>query len=218
MTLGEKIQICRKSKGLSQEEMASALGVSRQALSKWECNTSIPEIDKIVALSNYFNVTIDYLLKDEYIDGNVVLSTEIKKQNKNIPIAISTAIIAIGLIIALAMANDGTLFFYWQFGSAALGIGIQITGICIFEVLYFSKHFEIKNQYLFWGINTWLLSVMPTIFSSGVLSKLLNGLEIFRYYFNIMLFYLVLNGVLTLIFLILSKRWHNTKRAKSLLS
>ncbi|MEW9094296.1 MAG: helix-turn-helix transcriptional regulator [Clostridiaceae bacterium] len=208
MTLGEKIQMCRKSKGLSQEEMASALGVSRQALSKWECNTSIPDVDKIIALSNYFNVTTDYLLKDEYIDKNVTLRTETKKQSGNIPIAISTAIIAIGLIIALAMANDGTLFFYWQFTSAALGIGIQIAGICIFEVLYFSKHFEIKNQYLFWGVNTWLLSVMPTILSSGILLKLLNGFEVFHYFFIIILFYLIFNAVLTFIF---SKRWYNAK-------
>lgn len=218
MTLGEKILICRKSKGLSQEEMASELGVSRQALSKWECNTSIPDIDKVVALSNYFKVTTDYLLKDEYIDENVVLSTEIKKQSGNIPIAISTAIIAIGLIVALAMANDGTLFFYWQFSSAALGIGIQIAGVCIFEVLYFSKYFEIKNQFLFLGINTWLLSVMPTILSSGVLSKLLNRFDVLHYFLNIMLFYFIFNGALTLIFLILSKRWYNAKRAKSLLN
>jgi transcriptional regulator with XRE-family HTH domain len=211
MTLGEKIQICRKSKGLSQEEMASAFGVSRQSLSKWECNTSIPDIDKIVALSNYFNVTTDYLLKDGYIDENVVLSTEIKKQSGNIPITIATAIIAIGLITALAMANDGTLFFYWQFSSAALGIGVQIAGICIFEVLYFSKYFEIKNQYLFWSINTWLLSVMPIILSSGILSKLLNRFEVFHYSFNIMLFYLIFNGVLTSVFLVLSKRWYNPK-------
>ncbi|TCO73114.1 helix-turn-helix domain-containing protein [Marinisporobacter balticus] len=211
MSLGEKIQILRKLKGLSQEELASALGVSRQALSKWECNTSIPDISKIVALSNYFSVSTDYLLKDEYIDENVVLSTETKKQSGNIPIAISTAIITIGLIIAFAMANDGTLFFYWEFSSAALGIGIQIIGICIYEVLYFSKHFEIKNQYLFWGINTWLLSAMPTILSSGVLSKLLNGFEVFHYSFNIMLFYLIFNGALTFYFFILSKRWYNTK-------
>ena len=211
MTLGEKIQICRKSKGLSQEEMASALGVSRQALSKWECNTSMPDIDKIVALSNYFSVTTDYLLKDECIDENVALSTERKKQSGNIPIAISTAMIAIGLIISLAMANDGTLFFYWKLSSAALGIGVQIIGICIFEVLYFSKHFEIKNQYLFWSINTWLLSVMPIILSSGVLSKLLSRFEVFHYSFNIMLFYFAFNGALTFIFSILSKRWGNVK-------
>lgn len=208
MTLGEKIQMCRKSKGLSQEEMASGLGMSRQALSKWECNTSIPDVDKIIALSNYFSVTTDYLLKDEYIDENVILRTETKKQSGNIPIAISTAIIAIGLIIALAMANDGTLFFYWQFTSAALGMGIQIAGICIFEVLYFSKHFEIKNQYLFWAINTWLLSIMPIILSLGILSKLLNRFEVFHYSFNIMLFYLIFNGVVTFIF---SKRWYNAK-------
>lgn len=211
MTLGEKIQLCRKSKGLSQEEMASVLGVSRQALSKWECNTSIPDIDKIVALSNYFSVTTDYLLKDGYIDENVVLSTETKKQSGNIPIAISTAIIAIGLSIALAMADDGSKFFCWKFSSAALGMGIQIAGICIFQVLYFSKHFEIKNQYLFWGINTWLLSVMPTILTSGVLSKLLNRFEVLHYSLSIMLFYLIFNGAVTSIFLILSKRWCNAK-------
>lgn len=211
MTLGEKIQTCRKLKGLSQEEVASALGISRQALSKWECNTSTPDTDRIVALSNYFNITTDYLLKDGYTDESVPLNKEDKKQSGNIPISISTAIVTIGLIIALAMANDGSKFLYWQFTSAALGIGIQIAGICVFEVLYFSKHFQIKNQYLFWGINTWLLSAMPTILLSGVLSKILNRFEVFRYTFNVMLFYFIFNGVLTLIFLVLSKRWRAEK-------
>ncbi|SNS72701.1 Transcriptional regulator, contains XRE-family HTH domain [Anaerovirgula multivorans] len=216
MTLGERIQICRKSKSLSQEEMASVLGVSRQAISKWECNASIPDIDKIIALSNFFNVSTDYLLKDEYANENEVLSTETKKRSGNIPIAISTAIIAIGLIIALAMANDGTLFFYWQFSSAALGIGIQIIGICVFEVLYFSKLFEMKRQYLFWSINIWLLSVMPIILSSGVLSKLLNRLEVLHYSFSIVLFYFIFNGVVTFAFLTLSKRWNNARKSKYL--
>lgn len=218
MTLGEKIQKCRKAKSLSQEEMAFALGVSRQALSKWECNTSIPDMDKIVALSNYFCVTTDYLLKDQYTDENAVVSTGIMKQSGNIAIAISTAIIAIGLIVALSMANDGSKFFYWKFSSAALGIGIQIVGICIFEFFYFSKHYEMKNQYLFWGINTWLLSVMPIILSSGVLGILLNEFKVFRYSFSIMIFsfsimifYLVFNGALTFIFSIFSKRYYNAK-------
>lgn len=205
MTLGEKIQTCRKSRGLSQEEVASNLGVSRQALSKWECNTSVPDIDKIVVLSNYFNVTTDYLLKDECTDEKLQLSEETKKQNGNILIVVSTAIIVIGLIISLAMANDGSKFFYWQFSSAALGIGIQIAGICAFEVLYFSKHFEMKNQYLFWCINTWLVSVMPIVLLSGILSKLLNRFEVFRYTFNVILFYFIFNGILTIIFLMLSK-------------
>lgn len=211
MTLGEKIQICRKTKGVSQEEMASAIGVSRQALSKWECNTSIPDIDNIIALSNYFNVTTDYLLKDECSQDKVPLSTEINKQNGNIPNILSTAIIAIGLVTSFAMANDGSLFFYWRFSSAALGIGIQILGICIFEILYYSKRYEIKNQYLFWSINTWLLSVMPIILCSGILSRFLNRFQVLRYYFNILLFYLIFNLVITVIFLILSKLRKNSK-------
>jgi transcriptional regulator with XRE-family HTH domain len=206
MTLGEKIQTCRRLKGVSQDEVASALEVSRQSISKWECNTSTPDVDKIVALSNYFNVTTDYLLKDGYTNENASLSEETKKQSANSPLTVSTTIIAIGLIIALAMANDGSKFFYWQFSSAAIGIGIQIAGICVFEALYFSKYFQVKNQYLFWGINTWLLSVMPVILLSGVLSRLLNKFEVFRYTFNVMLFYFIFNGVLTLVFLILSKR------------
>jgi transcriptional regulator with XRE-family HTH domain len=211
MTLGEKIQICRKSKGVSQEEMASAIGVSRQALSKWECNTSFPDIDKIITLSNYFSVTTDYLLKDEYSEDKIPLSTETKKQNGNIPLILSTAIIAIGLVISFAMANDGSLFFYWRFSAAALGIGIQILGICIFEILYYSKRYEIKNQYLFWSINTWLLSAMPIILCSGVLLKLLRSFEVLRHYFNIFLFYLIFNLAITLIFIILSKLRKNAK-------
>ncbi len=64
MTLGQKIQKLRKERNISQEELAAVLNVSRQALSKWECETSIPEIDKIVLISEYFEVTTDYLLKE----------------------------------------------------------------------------------------------------------------------------------------------------------
>lgn len=60
-----------KKKGISQEDLANALNVSRQAVSKWESSQSVPDMDKIVALSSYFNITTDYLLKDEIetIDG-----------------------------------------------------------------------------------------------------------------------------------------------------
>jgi len=62
MTLGEKIQQLRKTKGLSQEQLAEVLNVSRQAISKWETDQSSPEIDKILALSKAFSVTTDELL------------------------------------------------------------------------------------------------------------------------------------------------------------
>ena len=63
MTIADRIQSLRKSKGMSQEELADAAGVSRQAVSKWESEQSIPDLDKVVILSEIFEVTTDYLLK-----------------------------------------------------------------------------------------------------------------------------------------------------------
>ena len=71
MNISQKILLQRKKKGISQEDLANALNASRQAVSKWESSQSVPDMDKIVALSSYFNITTDYLLKDEIetIDG-----------------------------------------------------------------------------------------------------------------------------------------------------
>lgn len=63
MSIGDRIQSLRKSKGISQEELADKIGVSRQAVSKWESEQSTPDIDKIILLSEYFETTTDYLLK-----------------------------------------------------------------------------------------------------------------------------------------------------------
>ena len=65
MTLGEKITLLRKQKGWSQEELADRLDISRQSVSKWESNASVPDLDKIIKLSVIFSVSTDYLLKDE---------------------------------------------------------------------------------------------------------------------------------------------------------
>jgi len=69
MTLGEKIQILRKQKGLSQEQLAEMMLVRRQAISKWELLESLPDVDNIVKLSEIFNVTTDYLLKCNTEEG-----------------------------------------------------------------------------------------------------------------------------------------------------
>lgn len=62
MTIGERIAALRRTHDLSQEALGEALGVSRQAISKWEADASLPEIDKLVALSRMFGVTIGELL------------------------------------------------------------------------------------------------------------------------------------------------------------
>ena len=65
MILADKIIEERKKNGWSQEELASKLGVSRQAVSKWESAGSIPDLKRILQMSELFGVTTDYLLKDE---------------------------------------------------------------------------------------------------------------------------------------------------------
>ena len=65
MKISEKIILCRKKAGLSQEELAEKLSVSRQAVSKWETGESMPEITKLGAIAKVFGVTADYLIDDE---------------------------------------------------------------------------------------------------------------------------------------------------------
>ena len=69
MTLGEKLQLLRRSRGLSQEQLAAELDVSRQAISKWECGDSTPDLDKLRAICTYFGVTTDYLIWERAEDA-----------------------------------------------------------------------------------------------------------------------------------------------------
>lgn len=79
MALSEKLYTLRKKSGLSQEQLAEQLGVSRQAISKWESGQSIPESDKLVVISNYFKVSLDYLLKED--DEQQVISEVSQSDN-----------------------------------------------------------------------------------------------------------------------------------------
>ncbi len=65
MALSEKLYALRKKSGLSQEQLAEQLKVSRQAISKWESGSSSPESDKLIAISRYFHVSLDYLMKED---------------------------------------------------------------------------------------------------------------------------------------------------------
>ena len=76
MILADKITEERKRNGWSQEELAEKLGISRQAVSKWESAGSIPDLQRIIQLSELFGVSTDYLLKDE-MDSSSYISAEV---------------------------------------------------------------------------------------------------------------------------------------------
>lgn len=105
MKLSEKIQTLRKCNGYSQEDLASICNVSRQSISKWEADISLPETDKLIVLSNLFQVTIDVLLKDELsINGIKEISTcgnnAIKKEK---------AVLYEGALIKESLEDEGIL-------------------------------------------------------------------------------------------------------------
>ena len=79
MTFKEKLVRLRKLKGLTQDEFANAVGVSRQAVYKWESGQSYPEVSKLLEMKALFNISIDDLLDDNY---EVILPE--KKKRKRI--------------------------------------------------------------------------------------------------------------------------------------
>lgn len=99
MNMADRIQYLRKSKGISQEELADKVGVSRQAVSKWESEQSMPDLEKIIIMSDYFGVTTDYILKG--IEPVVDKEQKGKEIASKVLYIASTALIAIGLLCAI---------------------------------------------------------------------------------------------------------------------
>ncbi len=69
MTTGEKLAVLRKKRGITQEQLAEQLGVSRQSVSRWEMDVSFPETDKLIRLSQLFECSIDYLLNQKILQN-----------------------------------------------------------------------------------------------------------------------------------------------------
>ncbi|MEG2002859.1 MAG: helix-turn-helix transcriptional regulator, partial [Clostridia bacterium] len=64
-TIGKRIANLRKDKNISQEDLGEALSVSRQSVSRWESDANIPEVDKLIELGKFFNVSLAYILNGE---------------------------------------------------------------------------------------------------------------------------------------------------------
>ncbi len=99
--LSERIYKFRRKKGLSQEQLAEKIGVSRQAISKWESGTSTPELEKLLALSECFGITLDKLVKDEA--ENQEISEASPKSEENIVSKAVEMKVGIGLCLTGAI-------------------------------------------------------------------------------------------------------------------
>ena len=120
MILADKIIELRKKAGFSQEELAEKMGVSRQSVSKWEGALSIPDLDKILLMSEIFGVSTDFLLKDELgeeiplpkeeISESAFRKVSLEEANEFIKIKDETApLVALG--VALCILSPVIMFF-----------------------------------------------------------------------------------------------------------
>ena len=153
MNTSDRIQHLRKVKGISQEELADRIGVSRQAVSKWESEQSLPDIDKIIIMSDFFEVTTDYILKG--IEPEKQAAD--KGVNANIFVLAATVLNFIGLIVSAAVWYEEQVVMATVIGLISMAMGCMVFGIG----LACSTHNREKAKRLFWTINIWLLSFIP---------------------------------------------------------
>lgn len=174
MTLGEKITDLRKKRGLSQEELAITLGVSRQAVSKWELGDAMPDTDKIITLADYFDVTTDWLLRD-------IEPSAPESKTNSIP---SVAEMLRGAPMLLNLTIGGNVFgaalmiydmwqqTYYQIPTI-LGLFVQI-GMC---ALFLGLCSSIQTQdnstgrrwrQKYWRYNIYALALMPSFWAASI--------------------------------------------------
>lgn len=166
MNMAERIQHLRKSRGFSQEELADRVGVSRQAVSKWESGQSMPDLEKVISMSELFGVTTDYILRGS--EG-----TELGKQNmqqlaSKVLYILSTTLVFIGLVCAFAGWYEKQTM-----DVVAGGMVIQAVGIAS----YFIGGLLSKEQasfYVKW-FNAMGILFMPFSMITGMMSTLLLG-------------------------------------------
>ena len=152
MNIADRIQHLRKSKGISQEELADKVGVSRQAVSKWESEQSTPDIEKVILLSDYFEVTTDYLLKGiEPVSENIP-----RKSDARIFSLVASVINFIGLVVAIMIWIEEQTS-----SSVAVGLILMAVGIMIFVMGQFLGENKEQSSRWFWIVNVWILVLIP---------------------------------------------------------
>lgn len=153
MTLADRIQNLRKIKGISQEELADKIGVSRQAVSKWESEQSSPDLEKVILLSDYFDVTTDYLLKG--IEPKPDAQTK-KEEDARIYSAVGTAFNFIGLVIAVIIWIEKQTPV-----SVAVGFVFFAFGCMIHAIGQFIGKNKLTARKWFYIINVWFVALIP---------------------------------------------------------
>lgn len=176
MELNEKLQELRKQKGLTQEELAEHLFVSRTAVSKWESGRGYPNIDSLKAIAKFFGVTIDELLSGEEL---LTLAEEDNKQRQTH---------VCDLIFGLLDCSVALFFFLPLFGQKAAGAVQAVSLTTLTQIAAFLK-------------TSYFLLVIGMI-TMGILTLALQNCRKAIWIQNKRMLSLALNGMGTLLFII----------------
>lgn len=170
MTLGQKIFELRNKQKMSQGDLAEKLNVSRQSISKWETDASVPELDKLIMLSDLFSITMDELVRDELPEKSADEAKESTEKSSSETIVINKQI-STQKIIGFILLGAGIIFLPFMFivGYSAL---IFSAAFIFFSLICF---FIKKHAGL---IIAWILTAIVDFYfefasASGLFSPLL---------------------------------------------
>ena len=140
LRIEERLSELRRSKGLSQEQLADLLGVSRQAVSKWESGQALPEVEKLIALSRLYETSIDYILTGETLSSpplSDAAAAEVApdprarsrgdaKVGSLVTSAVALMLFAIALFATFGQLSDGTSTMDIYVGLVIVSVGVMI--------------------------------------------------------------------------------------------
>ena len=119
MNIGKRIYEIRQQQNITQEQLASDLAISRQAVSKWESGKAIPDIENLMYISNLYDVSLDELIKgDDKVSGKIVADASAKKWHK------LSILFFVTLLIYIAWF--GSMHDIWQVGLAIATLSMII--------------------------------------------------------------------------------------------
>ena len=147
MEFNEKLQELRKQKGITQEELAESLYVSRTAISKWESGRGYPNIDSLKIIARFFGVTIDELLSgDELL---TIAEEDTKQKEKHFR----------DLVFGLLDCSIAMFFFLPFFGQTVDGILQEVSLLSLNEIAPYLRtaYFVVVIGIIIWGVLTFAL-------------------------------------------------------------
>lgn len=155
MNISEKIISLRKKNGWSQEELAQKVGVSRQSVSKWESDQSMPDLDKAMLLARTFEVSCDYLLGTNEVPSKTELNQEVylseadankylsisKKMARLIPAGVTLCILSPIPLLVLAYFANAHKHGVTDNLAGGIGVTILLAMVCCAVGLFVYVHY-----------------------------------------------------------------------------